>query len=375
MFFRKAEKLSIQTPVTIGQGLTSWQLRGLELVSLLQFNKRDVVFALDLTPSAGFSADARTRLTQLIQNNLRSGDQLYIILFGGQYNDPKVYVLKEDAAQAISTIPYTPDPTLANTDIQEAELYVYKYLAQKNQDRLVTGEIVRPQSVVWVTDAPLFTKSGDEWIETPNKSPFRDVKSPESLQRKAWMKALDVENKTNQSSIDLGNSKLTVVDIPPLVQEICTPTPGGSQSCLVTAYLIDKLWLPSLSLLIILLGALFGGHKLWKWIDVRERPWRVKVSRLADPQDRDGEEFVEDYIMTNFKNKIAITVDGGTEVAYLEREKSELFIKPADSEEIILECNRIDILEKTIINSRENVLKCNFKDRKLFEIKFTIDKS
>jgi len=70
------------------------------------------------------------------------------------------------------------DPKLRNTDIQSAEGKIYRRLAELNQERLIAKQPIYRQSVIWMTDAPLFSKSPateQDWIETPPNSPFRDA--------------------------------------------------------------------------------------------------------------------------------------------------------------------------------------------------------
>ncbi|MFM6280742.1 MAG: VWA domain-containing protein, partial [Dolichospermum sp.] len=122
------------------------------------------------------------------------------------------------------------DPNHYGTDIQKAELTIYQGIAQINQNRLMKNQPIKPQSVVWVTDAPLGTKPGitsEIWIETPGDSPFRIAESPPSQERQKWIETLPLKERSrtikNQDNKDY---KLSVVDINPTVQEFCTPAPG-----------------------------------------------------------------------------------------------------------------------------------------------------
>ncbi len=68
-------------------------------------------------------------------------------------------------------------------------------------------------------------------------------------------------------------SKQTFLEIKPTVQEFCTPTPGGKETCLVTPYLVQQLWLPT-SLLSF--GILVAFILLKTWLSGKKK-WRLKV--------------------------------------------------------------------------------------------------
>ena len=99
---------------------------------------------------------------------------------------------------------------LRNTDIQCAELTIYRYVAQLNQDRLLQNQPIHAQSIVWITDAPL--KSWKPWTEAP-KSPCRDETSSLGQERRAWLENLPIHYR----SIQPGQFIFTVVDIDPTV--------------------------------------------------------------------------------------------------------------------------------------------------------------
>lgn len=230
--------------VTPEQPLTSLQKSGLESVARLHGGK-DVVLAIDLTGSVGLNDSGRTRLTQIIKNSLEPGDSVYIVPFASGVNLPENVIQfrnKSQIPELLKFIPFQLDPSRANTDIQRAELAIYRYLAQQNQDRLNKHQPIKSQSVVWITDAPLFINLRDgcqyssslEWVETPASSPFRNLGSLESQSRQAWLKALCPV--MDKRSLPLGSYNLTVVDIAPTVQESCTPAPGGESICLVNSY-------------------------------------------------------------------------------------------------------------------------------------------
>ncbi len=253
--------------VTPEQPLTSLQKSGLESVARLH-GEKDVVLAIDLTGSVGLNDSGRTRLTQIIKNSLEPGDSVYIVPFASGVNLPKNVIQFRNKSQIpdlLKSTPFQLDPSRANTDIQRAELAIYRYLAQQNQDRLNKHQPIKSQSVVWITDAPLFINLRDgcqyssslDWVETPASSPFRNLGSLESQSRQAWLKALCPV--MDKRSLPLGSYNLTVVDIAPTVQESCTPAPGGESICLVNSYLFRQLWLPSLLLATVLVVTLGGA--------------------------------------------------------------------------------------------------------------------
>jgi hypothetical protein len=258
------------TKITPGQTLTSTQKVGLDLVAVLG-GGRDVVLAIDLTESVGLNDEGRIRLRQIIEDSLKPGDTVYVIPFAQDvvFNEVKSDVNplgtpvqfssknQENIAKILTKIP-SQDTSYYGTDIQQAELTIYQGLAQINQNRLQANQNIKPQSVVWISDAPLFTQPGissDIWIETPAGSPFRLAESPESQQRQAWIEDLPIKKRS--LSIKTHNNqqyKLTVVDIAPTVQEFCTPAPGNQETCLVTPYLIKKLWVPGLISILIFIA-------------------------------------------------------------------------------------------------------------------------
>ncbi|WP_051023602.1 hypothetical protein [Synechococcus sp. PCC 7502] len=180
--------------VTPGTPLSPLQRKGIETISY--FQGRDIVLAIDTTQSVQLSDEGILRLKQIVKDQLKNGDSIYITPFATDIDLSKLPIEVKDQNeinQVISSLPLQSDPNVANTDIQNAELKIYKHLAQLNQDRLVQKQPVKFQAVVWITDAPLFTKTGDEWIETPNNSPFRNPNSPESLERAKWLHALPLQ--------------------------------------------------------------------------------------------------------------------------------------------------------------------------------------
>ena len=198
----------IPQKVTLGQRLTPQQKIGLEIVSRLH-GGRDVVLAIDLTESVGINNEGRLRLRQIVEDSLQPGDSVYVVNFGSDVAPLKgvsdSYPLgipikfssktKTNIDKVLQRIPQSADLNIQNTDIQKAELTIYQGVAQLNQNRLQQNQPIKPQSVVWITDAPLSTSSGNEWIETPANSSFRVKDSPESKERQAWLNALPINKR------------------------------------------------------------------------------------------------------------------------------------------------------------------------------------
>ena len=316
--------------VTTGQPLKPWQQSGLELVA--RFQGRDVVLAMDLTGSVDFNAEGRIRLIQIVQDSLEKGDTVYVVPFASVvYPQDKAIDFQgreEDIQEILDAIPLQPDLNLRNTDILRGELYIYQYLAGLNQCRLEAGAKIKPQSVVWITDAPLGTNSGADWIETPANSPFRDENSSESQERRDWLNILPLKERSQE--IIAGNGevyKLSVVDIPPTVQEFCTPAPGGKEICLVTPYLIGQLWLPTAILALGFMGCLLFLKQWSSW----QKKWQVVVEY---PETEPGEKqrcplAVNRRIDIGGDDSIDKIECAGEEVrGYLERKGNRLFLVP-----------------------------------------------
>ena len=325
--------------VAVGQPLSSWQQAGLSLVSRI-YGGRDVIFAIDLTDSVGLNDEGRIRLTQIIEDSLRRGDTVYIVPFASSVNPlaPDTNSLttgiqfrgQEDIDEILETVPFKSDLSLSNTDIQQAEAYIYNGLAQLNQCRLVDGKAIKPQSVIWLTDAPLLTSPGvtsDIWIETPANSPFRVADSEASLARASWLEALPLTKRSRQ--IDGNDSKsyqLTVVDVNPTVQEFCTPAPGGKETCLVTAYIFKMLWLPTTILIVFLVATGIGS----KYLISLKKKWRVKVSYESDDIREQQTCYVKNgQQITIGEDSINGIYCPGDEIrGYLKRKGNSLYIIP-----------------------------------------------
>ncbi|MCF2148092.1 VWA domain-containing protein [Desmonostoc muscorum LEGE 12446] len=364
--------------VTPGQTLTSTQKIGLDLVAVLG-GGRDVVLAIDLTESVGLNDEGRIRLRQIITDSLKPGDTVYVIPFAqdivlteaksdvNPLGTPIYFSSKnqENIDKILAKIP-SPDLGLYGTDIQQAELTIYQGLAQINQNRLQANQNIKPQSVVWISDAPLFTQSGvtsDIWIETPAGSPFRQADSTESQQRQAWIKDLPINRRS--LSIKTENNKeykLTVVDIAPTVQEFCTPAPGNQETCLVTPYLVKKLWLPGLISILILIGLVLAGLKVYrlqkKWelivdFEVTDKPEDQKCSLPNNKRIAIGE----------YDSTCVDSIDcPGEEIrAYLERKGEKLYLVPTNLASIYY--NEREITSRTLIDKSKFRLNCPHRKR------------
>jgi hypothetical protein len=364
--------------ITPGQTLSSTQKFGLDLVAVFG-GGRDVVLAIDLTESVGLNDEGRIRLRQIITDSLKAGDTVYVIPFA---QDIVLNEAKSDANLLGTPISFSsnnqenidkilvkipaPDLRYYGTDIQQAELTIYQGLAQINQNRLQANQNIKPQSVVWISDAPLLKPPGitsDIWIETPAGSPFRLPDSPESQQRQDWIDRLPINRRS--LSIKTQNNKeykLTVVDIAPTVQEFCTPAPGNQETCLVTPYLIKKLWLPGLISIFILIGFILAGLKVYrlrkKWelivdFEVTAKPEDQKCSLPNNKRIAIGE----------YDSTCADSIDcPGEEVrAYLERKGEKLYLIPTNLAPIYY--NEREITSRTLIDKSKFRLNCPHRKR------------
>lgn len=378
------------TKITPGQSITSAQKLGLDLVSVLG-GGRDVVLAIDMTESVGLNDEGRIRLRQIVEDSLKSGDFVYIVPFAkdvdlgevklgvNQLGTPIYFRSKnkENIDKVLAKIPFASDPNRYGTDIQRAELTIYQHIAQINQNRLQENQPIKPQSVVWLTDAPLFTQPGitsQVWVETPADSPFRKAESPESKLRQDWIKALPIKERSQRIvTKDNKEYKLTVVDIAPTVQEFCTPTPGGQESCLLPPYLFKQLWLPGLITLLILLSIIWGNIKFYRI----KKKWELIVDfdATANPED-------QKCSLPNNK-RIAIgeydstchdSIDcPGIEVrAYLERRGEKLYLLPTNLAPICY--NGKEITSRIFIDKSRFRLNCPDIRQRDYEIIIKIKK-
>ncbi|MBW4612765.1 MAG: VWA domain-containing protein [Desmonostoc vinosum HA7617-LM4] len=384
----------IQTKITPGQPLTSVQKIGLDLVSVLGGGGRDVVLAIDITASVGLDDQGRTRLRQIVEDSLKPGDSVYIVPFAQNVTLSEVTSditplgtptyfsgnSKENIDKILAKIPFVSDPNRYGADIQQSELTIYQGIAQINQNRLQKNQPVKPQSVVWVTDAPLFTQPGinsQVWIETPANSAFRIADSLESQQRQAWIKALEALpiKKRSLSITTQGNKeyKLTVVDIAPTVQEFCTPAPGGQDTCLVTPYLIKKLWVPGLISLIIFVLLVWAGFKFsrsqkkWELIIDFEATEKPEDQRCRLPNNKQ-------IAIGEYDATCVASIDcPGSEVrAYLKRKGEKLYLEPTNLAPIFY--NGEEITSSTPINRSNFRINCPDARKRDYEINIKLKK-
>lgn len=354
------------TEIAPGKSLKPWQQFGLNLASRI-YGGRDVVIAIDLTESVGLNAEGRLRLTQIIEDSLQSGDTVYVVPFASRINptQPNINPLTPqqgikfkgkpaDIEQILSVLPFESEINLNNTDIQNAELFAYKGLAQLNQCRLADNTALKPQSIVWLTDAPLSTSPGIDsatWVETPADSPFRLADSAASKERQSWLQALPIKARSKTITTDDNRTyQLSVVDLAPTVQEFCTPAPGGKETCLVTPYITKLLLFPTL-IGIILLG--IGGF--WaKYLITLNKRWKLKI-RFESDEDK------AQVCYLKHKQKIAIGDDslkaifcpGEDTRGYLIRKGNKLYLKPSKNAPLIYRDRELD--RETEISDRFSI--------------------
>jgi hypothetical protein len=346
--------VSCQKVAPSQQKLSDLQKNGLQLASVGQ--GRDVVLAIDLTESVGLNDEGRLRLKQIIQDSLQKGDSVYVVPFASQVNplQPQINPFTaaipfqgkpEDVDRILQTLPLTSRSGQQNADIQRAESSIYKNLAQLNQCRLTANQGVRTQSVVWLTDAPLLTKPGitsQTWVETPANSPFRQQNSVASKERQEWLNALPLKLRSQKIS----NYNLSIVDIPPTVQEFCTPAPGGKETCLVNAYLLQQLWLPILLSLLGILVTLAGGIWAFRHLRSLQQAWKLTIvgDDDSDPQ------------ICYLRNKQRLGIGSDIECrghdvrGYLRREGNKLFLEP--SGELQIHYRNSEVTQRQILTGR-----------------------
>lgn len=384
------------TKVTPGTTpLTSTQKVGLELVSRLS-GGRDVVLAIDLTSSVGLNDEGRTRLRQIVEDSIKPGDFVYVIPFGSDVvlkpenssQNPLVEPVKftnnlpESTQQVLAKIALVSDPNLANTDIQKAELIIYQGLAQLNQNRLQQNQGVKPQSVVWITDAPILTSPGinsSTWIETPAQSPFRIISSSESQERQSWIQALPIQKRslviqTKNQNLN-GKYNLSVVDITATVQEFCTPAPGGAETCLVNPYLLKQLWLPGLISGIFLVLIILGIFKALRL----QKKWELIVDFevTAKPEDQKCRLPHNKKIAIGTAEHDSKCIDSincpGSEVrGYLERQGEKLYLVPTGNAPVYYHGK--EVLSRILICNWQFRINCPDVKKRDYEIVFKVIK-
>lgn len=337
------------------------------------------MLAIDLTGSVKLNDEGRLRLKQIIQNSLHSGDSVYVVPFASTVNPlhPQVDPIAVGAAipfhgqpadidRILQSLPLKPDSSLQNTDIQQAEAAIYRGLAQLNQCRL-TGHLgIKSQSVVWLTDAPLLTKAGipsSVWVETPATSPFRVANSAASQERQEWLKVLPLKMRSQK----IANYDLSVVDLPPTVQEFCTPAPGGQETCLVNGYLVQQLWLPALILSLGLLGSIGGGLWLFNYWRSLQQAWKLTIT------DEDDSERIH-YLRNHQKLGIGSDIEckGGDTRGYLRREGNQLFLEPLRGEGLEIYYQNRAITQRQSLAGKHIRLNCPYQARD-FELTININ--
>ncbi|MFM6201632.1 MAG: VWA domain-containing protein, partial [Dolichospermum sp.] len=242
---------------------------------------------------------------------------------------------------------------------------------------LMKNQPIKPQSVVWVTDAPLGTKPGitsEIWIETPGDSPFRIAESPLSQERQKWIETLPLKERSltikNQDNKDY---KLSVVDLNPTVQEFCTPAPGGKETCLVNPYLLKQLWVPGLILLLLIAAGVWSSCKFARL----QKKWKLRITFKDNTEDEQ-----KLCILPN-KKKIAlceydpscddcIDVPGGDIRGHLKREGEKLYLVPTPEGNIQL--NNKKIISKTLITNSRFTLNCPDSRQRDYQINVKIEK-
>ena len=376
------------TKITPGQPLTDTQKNGLQLVSLLGGGKRDVVLAIDVTESVGLNDQGRIRLRQIVEDSLKPGDSVYVVPFAQNVvfdevisvENPlgkPIYFSKknsENINKVLAKIPFNYDPNRYGTDIQRAELTVYQGIAQINQNRLAKNHSIKPQSVIWITDATLGTKPGitsEIWIETPANSPFRIATSPESQERQNWIKSLPLQERSliikNQDNKDY---KLSVIDLNPTIQEFCTPAPGGQETCLVNPYLLKQLLFPGLILLLLIAAAVWSLCKFARL----QKKWKLRI-RCGDNSEDE-----EKLCILPHKKKIPIGEDspnsvdcpGGDIRGYLQRQGEKLYLVPTPEANIQL--NNKKVTSKTLITNSRFTLNCPDPRQRDYQINVKVEK-
>lgn len=374
--------------ISPGESLTYFQKKGLELVSL--FQGRDVILAIDVTSSVGLNNEGRIRLRQIIKDSLKSGDSVYFVPFASSTSpvageDPiKFQRREEDIDLIINKILLATNSNSRLTDIQLAEHQIYRGLAQLNQCRLEKSQPIKSQSVVWITDAPLFTPKGitsEVWVEMLGleSSPFGDPNSLQSQDRDGWiekLRSLPIQERTQEiATYNQQTYPITVVDIPPVVQEFCTPIPGGKQTCLVNAYLISQLWMPVGGAFLLLLTALISGL-LWKrQHHERNSPWRLTIEADA-PIDQEtetvrlpngGEIAIGGFDMNSYQS---FRTPGDKIRAYLKREGKHLYLMPTHEAPIFWNGNSLE--RKVEIRGQNIELNCPDGNNRDFYLKINL---
>lgn len=376
----------INQKVIPGQLLTPQQKIGLELVTRLH-GGRDVVLAIDLTESVGINNEGRLRLRQIVADSLQPGDSVYVVPFGSNLallkGGSNLYPLgipikfsskaTNNIDEVLQKIPLSADLKIQNTDIQKAELTIYQGIAQLNQNRLQQNQPIKPQSVVWITDAPLLANSGNDWTETPANSAFRVQNSSESKERQAWINTLPMKKRElSIQNEQAKNYKLAVVDVKPTVQEFCTIAPNNKELCKVNSYLFGQLWLPAS---ILAIGLACTPFFLGYLINLRKK-WRIIVTSEFNEDEKECRPLLSGkcFAIGDTDSKCVDEIDcPGSEVrAYLERQGNQLYLVPTQLAPI--HWNGKELNKRTRLSGNSIKLNCPDERNSDFYIQLKIKK-
>jgi len=285
-----------------------------------------------VTASVNLNDQGRVRIQQILRDAINQGDTVYIAPFADSFEvRERIEITSQEVLDDVLTqMPLQPDPDRGNTDIQKAELSVYQFLAQQNHCRMIDNDAIREQAVVWLTDAPLQTKTAEEWIETPADSPFRNPNSAESQLRREWLEGLPQTYRSRGIPTAEDESyQLTIVDIPPKVQEFCTPAPGGEETCFVNRYLFQQLWFPSSVLMVFLIAGMTLLGKWYSW----QKYWRLTIESDEEDPENHPVKFLKGNQRLAIGDFDASAVDyiecRDQEIrGYIERKRNQLYLIP-----------------------------------------------
>ncbi len=355
------------------ESLNSLQQFALNVISLWQ--GRDVVFAIDVTASVNLDDQGRLRIEQILRDAINEGDTVYVAPFASSLQVQEAIPINNEAAieDVFQQLPLQTDPDKQNTDIQNAELSVYQFLAQQNHCRMMENEALRDQAVVWLTDAPLQTETADEWLETPADSPFRNPDSEESQLRREWLETLPQTYRSRQIPTKADDFyELTIVDIPATLQEFCTPAPSGEETCFVNRYLFQQLWLPTSILMVFLIAGFTLLGKWYSW----QKSWRLTIESEQD----DPEDYAVKFLKGNQRLAIgdydASAVDyiecPGDEIrGYIERKRNQLYLIPTQQAPIYYKDQ--EVTTRTLLNRHRIRLNCPDNGNQDFEVVINVD--
>ena len=337
---------------------------------------RDVIFAVDVTRSVRLNDQGRLRIEQIIRDSLQRGDTAYIVPFARniQVADSIEITSKDDIQTVLNQLPLQTDLEARNTDIQNAELFVYQFLAQQNHCRLIENQSIREQAVVWLTDAPLATETGKDWIETPADSPFLQSNSNESQLRRQWLEVLPLDARSRDIPTENNEQyQLTIVDIKPTVQEFCTPAPSGKETCLVNRYLLQQLWLPTTGIILLIISAIVALGIWYNW----QKPWQITIEIEGEDEEENQVKTLKGNQRLAIGDEDASAIDyipcSGEEVrGYLERKRNQLYLVPTLEAPIFYKEKEVE--KRIKLEGNRIRLNCPENHRKDFEFVIRIKK-